>query len=100
MLKAKEYKDLKHEIIEAYYDLYHKDNLCYPEARDKDSYCDMMMKQVGINEIEHMKKMSMRTTIETENDEIERKALRLYRLICKMKERFFYNFDSNTDRIA
>ena len=100
MLRAKDYENIKFEIIEAYYELYHKDDLCYPEAKDKATYCETMMKQVGINEIERMKKMSMRTVMETDNVIVKDKAMRLYRLICKLKERFYYNFEEPDDRIA
>ena len=100
MKKEIEFEKRKYEIIEAYYELYHKDNLTYPEARDKKSYCDMMAKQVGIQEIENMRKMSMRTVIETENWIVEQRALKLYRLICNLKERFYYNYEEMTDEVA
>ena len=100
MLNAKDYETKKYEVIEAYYDLYHKDDLCYPEAKDKNNYCAMMMKQVGINEIENMKKMSMRTVVDTESKVVEKKAMRLYKLICKLKERFYYNYEEMQEKIA
>ena len=100
MLNAKVYKRMKYEIIEAYYNLYHKNNFGYPEARDKESYCELMLRQVGINELENMKKMSMRTVVETENKMVEKDAMKLYRLICGLKERFYYFHEEPKERSA
>ena len=77
---------IKRLVAESYYNLYHKDNYDYPEAQNKDAYCDMMIKRLGLNELENIKAITESTLHNNNLVEIRDDALKLHRYICELQK--------------
>ena len=91
MYEDQERNWIKYNIVESYYNLYHKDNPSYPEAQNKDAYCAMMSNHLDLDDLENMKSITESTLRNSELVKVRADALKLHAYICELQRKLLFD---------